>query len=247
MDALLVGAASGMKARIESLEIVANNLANENSAGYKMDREAYRLYQAAEAAEGTDPDALPYPPVVPVIERHWTDYTQGVLSETNNPAHIAIQGEGFLTAAGPSGTLLTRNGALRLSASGGLETADGFAVLDDRGQPVRLLGDQPFVISELGEIRQQGTVVARLGVVSFPDRSSLQKREGTYFAAPAEASAQPFTGRLLQGRLEKSNGAPAESAVRIVTILREFEMLQRAILIGGEMGKKSDEVARVNP
>ena len=72
MDALTTAAASGMKARMESLEMLANNLANQASAGYKSDREFYSLYISPEAVAQADATVVA-PPVVPVIERHWTE------------------------------------------------------------------------------------------------------------------------------------------------------------------------------
>ena len=70
MDALLTAAASGMKARLESLDMLANNLANQNSPGYKVDREFYSLYIAPEALADLDASVLPTPPTVPLVERH---------------------------------------------------------------------------------------------------------------------------------------------------------------------------------
>ena len=234
-----------MKARLESLEILANNLANQGSAGFKADREAYGLYMAPEALE--DADSLPSPPVVPVLERHWTDHTQGALAETGNAYDLAIQGRGFISVQGPSGPLYTRNGAFRVSAAGRLETLDGYAVLSDAGRPFQVRPGEALAVSERGEVKIGGVPAGRLGLVSFPRPQDLPKREGTYFAPPnSGVAAGPFEGTVAQGRLEKANGSPAESAVRLVSILREFEMLQKAILIDSEMGRRSDEVARVS-
>src|ERR1044071_5938381 len=70
MDPLTSTAASGLRARMESLDMLANNLANAETGGYKIDREFYSLYSSPEAG-GNDPVTLP------VIERHWTDFSQG--------------------------------------------------------------------------------------------------------------------------------------------------------------------------
>jgi flagellar basal body rod protein FlgG len=244
MDSLLISAASGMRARLESLEILANNLANQNSAGFKADREAYALYVAPEALE--DSDSLPQPPVVPTVERHWTDHAQGALRETGNPLDLALEGRGFLTVRGPSGPLYTRNGALRLSPSGTLETTDGYAVLAEGGGTFQARPGEVLAVSPTGEARIGGAPAGRLALVAFARPRDLPKREGTYFAPADGAAPEPFAGSVRQGMLERANGSPAESAVRLVSILREFEMLQKAILIDSEMGKRSDELARVS-
>jgi len=83
MDALTILAASGMRARMESLDMLANNLANAATAGYKGDREFYGLYTSAAALSPPGPPGAPS--ALPVIERQWTDFSQGILNPTGNP------------------------------------------------------------------------------------------------------------------------------------------------------------------
>src|SRR5260370_4306311 len=103
MDQLTATAASGMRSRIESLDLLANNISNASTAGYKSDREFYGLYTSAEA----DTQAT-----LPNIERNWTDFSQGMVKDTGNPLDVALSGRGFLTPDSPTGTLSTRNGSL---------------------------------------------------------------------------------------------------------------------------------------
>src|ERR1700719_1069785 len=87
MDPLISAAASGIRARLESLDMLANNIANSSAPGFKADREFYGLYLSAEAADspiGTSPTTLP------VIERQWTDFAQGSLMPTGNPLDLAL-------------------------------------------------------------------------------------------------------------------------------------------------------------
>jgi len=246
MDALSMAAASGMKAKIESLEMLANNIANQGSPGYKADREFYSLYIAPEALEAADASLVQLPTTAPVIERHWTDFTQGTLTETGNPLHLAMSGRGFFTVAGPQGPLYTRAGAFRLSAAGRLETQERFAVLSADGAPIDLNPTQSVEVSQAGEIRQNGNVVAQMGLVDFEQPERLSKHAGTYFQMSVpDAARRQTSGEVLQGRLEASNQAPAEAAVRLVTVMRQFEMLQRALVISGEMNRRVDDVARV--
>ena len=111
MDNMTVAAAAGMQARMESLDMLANNLANTETGGYKTDREFYNLYISADAAasENTAPAGLP------VIERPWTDLSQGTLRATGNPSDLALAGKGFFAVDGHVGTLFTRNGNFRIS------------------------------------------------------------------------------------------------------------------------------------
>src|SRR2546423_11402769 len=122
MDPMTAIAASGLRARMESLDLLANNVANAATGGYKADREFYSLYVAPEAANAEDP-----PATMPVIERPWVDHAQGTLHATGNPLDFALSGSGFFAVNGPSGPLYTRNGNFRVSAYGKLVTANGYA------------------------------------------------------------------------------------------------------------------------
>lgn len=244
MDGFTIAAASGMRARLESLDMLANNLANQASPGYKADREFYSLYVGPDA---TGSKATPVPTTAPVIERRWTDFSQGVLEETGNPFHLALSGPGFFRVQGPQSELYTRNGGFRLSPAGRLETQEGYAVMARNGQPIQINPARPVEITATGEIRQDGQLLAQLDVVTFPQPQALDKQAGTYFrlADPA-AGSTPAAAAIYQGRLESANHSPAESAVRLITVLRQFEMLQKAVQIGGEMGRRVDDIARVS-
>lgn len=246
MDAFTISAASGLRARLESLEMIANNLANQASPGFKMDRETYSLYLAPEAQAPEDAGVVGSP-TAPVIERHWTDYSQGTLRSTNESFDFALSGPGFFVVRSDRGELLTRNGNFRLTPAGQLETQDGYAVLNDRNQPIQLDPQAAAEITLNGDIRQGGQIVGRLGIVPPPDAAALSKQAGTYFQTSAlPGFQQPAGTQIHQGRLEASNQHPAEGAVRLISVMRQFESLTKAIQIHAEMNRRGDEVARVS-
>ncbi len=86
MDPLTAAAASGLQARMDSLDLLANNLANASTSGYKSDREFYNTYLSADALNNPDPAVGDSP----VVERHWTDFAQGSLTNTANPTDLAL-------------------------------------------------------------------------------------------------------------------------------------------------------------
>jgi flagellar basal body rod protein FlgG len=237
MDPISTAAASGMRARLESLDMLANNIANSATAGYKVDREFYSIYQDEEAAGG---------PLSPVIDKPWTDFSQGNIQPTGRPLDVALDGKGFLAVNGPSGPLYTRNGGLRVSASGDVTSADGYPVRLMGGTTLKSISNAPMEITANGSVRQGGTDLGKLEIVDFA-AGSLTKHGTSLFRAIEGATPVAATSvEVQQGKLEGSNVAGAESAVRLVSLLRQFEMLQRAVTIGGEMNKKSlEEVARV--
>lgn len=243
VDALHTAAASGLRARMESLEMLANNIANASTPGYKADREFYSTYIAPEAFDGPE-GSLPVSS--PVIETSWTDFKAGVSSETGNTLDFAINENGFFTIGTSNGVVYTRNGSFRVSAEGNLVNQLGDAVLDVSGKPIHLDPNQTLDADARGNLQQAGRIVAQLGVVDFDGSTQLRKLGTNYFRYAGPTAPQQSTAAVSQGRLENANLEPAEAAVRLVSVMRQFEMLQRALSLGSEMNRRAvEEVARV--
>lgn len=242
MDPLTATAASGLRSRMESLDLLANNVANASTGGYKADREFYSLYVAPEAADNGRLSTMP------VIERPWVDYSQGNLHTTGNQLDVAISGKGFFAVNGPAGPLYTRNGSFRLAADGKLTATDGLPLRDQRGAPLTLQAARPVEISRDGTVTQDGAVIGKLEVVDFTSNAGLSKQGSNYYRItdPAVRPSPTVGASLQQGSLEDSNTGSAEAAVRLVSVLRQFEMLQKAVSVGTDMNKRAiEEVAKV--
>jgi flagellar basal-body rod protein FlgF len=244
MDSLTMMAASGMRSRLDSLDMLANNLANSSAPGFKADREFYNLYVSEDATNGNEGQS---PVTSPVVEKQWTDFSQGTLTPTSNPLDLAIAGSGFFAVTSPSGTLYTRDGSFKLSPQGGFETQEGYAVRDTQGQPIILDPTKQTDIDTEGTIRQEGVEVAKVNLVDFSNPQSLVKQGQNYFFADNGTTARPATAEVHQGKLEGANFQTAESAVRLITVMRQFETLQKAMSVGTDMNKKAvEDVARVD-
>jgi flagellar basal-body rod protein FlgF len=242
MDPLTAAATSGLRSSLESLDMLSNNLSNVMTTGYKTDREFYDLYTSADALE---PGAYD-PTQMPTVQKNWTDFSQGLIQHTGNDLDAAILGEGFFTVKSPTGKLYTRNGAFLLSTAGELITQEGYPVIDRNGNPVRINPSVPLQIDTKGGVHQAGQTVGQVDMVSFNDMHSLSKRGSTYFQYNGpDSDIKQAPGEVQQDRIETSNVGSAESAVRLVTVMRQFEMLQKAISIGTDMNKEAlEEVAR---
>lgn len=241
MDTLTITAAGGMRARMESLDMLANNLANTETGGYKTDREFYNLYMSADASGAEDGSAA----TLPVIERPWTDFSQGTLRATGSPLDLALSGKGFFAVDGPSGSLFTRNGSFRVSAAGSLVTSEGYPVRTVSGDNLSVQPSGDLEVAPDGTVRQNGQTLGRLEIADFSNTDSLVKQGASYFrsAAPSQPAS---SAAVEQGKLESSNVGAAESAVRLVAIMRQFEMLQKAATLGSQMNREAvEEVARV--
>ncbi len=234
MDPLLISAASGMKARMESLDMLANNIANSGTVGFKSDREFYNLYKQE----------------LPVIEKQFTDYSQGTLTPTGKPLDLGLAGKGFFALNSPTGTVYTRNGQFQISRSNQLQTAEGFTLRNtrDQGKPITVDPTQSIDIDKSGVVSQGGQEVGQIEIGGIDDPAKVLGKLGTsYFAFlnKASSAAKSTDTEIDQGSVEQSNVPVADSAVRLIGIMRQFEMLQKAIVVGSDMNKMATEqVAR---
>jgi flagellar basal-body rod protein FlgF len=242
MDQISVMAAAGMQSRMQSLDLVANNLANSSTGGYKSDGEFFTLFTSEAAGEDESG-----PSAVPMIQRQWTDFGQGLLEPTNNPLDFGLSGKGFFVVQGPSGPLYTRNGHFRFSSTGALVTDEDYPLLQQNGQPFKTNTSQKLEVARNGDISQSGKLIGTIKVAQFEKPADLTKYGANYFSNATGQDAPDATGaQIYQGKIEASNVSAAHGAVRIVGLSRQFEMMQKAISISNDMGKKAiEEVAKV--
>jgi flagellar basal-body rod protein FlgG len=245
MDNLTIAAASGLRSRMESLDLLANNLANSATNGFKRDQEFYGVYASADS---NDPVNGGSSATLPTIEKQWTDFSQGTVQVTGNPLDIALTGDGFLAVNGPGGTLYTRAGNLRVLSSGVLATNDGYTVRSTAGGTIKIAANIPFTITSDGTVQQSGQPLGQIQIANFKSNNSLQKMGSTAFqnTDPKNAAVPATNVVVQQGKIEGSNVPVAEAAMRLVGVMRQFEMLQKAISVSNDMDTKTiQDVARV--
>jgi flagellar basal-body rod protein FlgF len=244
MDPLTAAAAAGLQANMDAFDLLANNLANGSTIGFKADREFHSSYLAADAED-------PFNGSVgesPVIQKQWTDFAQGTLLTTGNPTDLALSGTGFFAVNGPNGTLYTRSGTFRFSAQGTLISADGYTVRMRGGGTLQTQSPDPIEVTPEGQIMQDGAPLGQLELANFSDPSQLSRQAGTYFENPDPLAnpLQAAVAQVYQGKTESSNTGTADAAARMVSLMRHFEMLQHAIKIGADMSRSAvEEVARI--
>ena len=220
---------------MESLDMLANNIANTATAGFKSDREFYSLYQQE----------------LPMIQKQWTDFSQGTLQPTGNSLDLGLSGKGFFALNSPTGTVYTRNGQFQISKSNQLQTAEGFTLRNalDQGKPITVDPSLPVDVDKNGNVSQSGQQIAQIEITGSNDpAASLSKLGNSYFiwGAPGAMPADPST-QITQGAIEQSNVPVSDAAVRLVSVMRQFEMMRRAMTIGDDMNKEAlQEVAKVS-
>jgi flagellar basal-body rod protein FlgF len=245
MDNLTIAAASGLRSRMESLDLLANNLANTATAGFKRDLEFYGTYASKDS---DDPVNGGSSSTLPTIEKQWTDFSQGTMQVTGNPLDVALDGKGFLAVNGTSGTLYTRAGNLKVLASGTLATSDNYPVQSVGGGAIQIAPNKPITILPDGTVQQSGQSVGQMNLVTFASTNSLRKMGSTCFqntdVKNVPTAATDVT--VQQGKIEGSNVPVADAAMRLVGVMRQFEMLQKAVGVSNDMDSKTiQEVARI--
>lgn len=248
MDSLTISAASGMRALMDTLNMSANNLANSSTNGFKSDKEFYGLYTSLDAQAAADAEGY-LATTVPVVQSQYTDFAQGMLVPTGNSLDLALNGKGFFAANGISGPLYTRNGNFKLTPAGILVTHEGYPLRTVEKTPIQTQSNSPLEITPEGEVFQDGQSLGHLELVNFTDTRVLTKTGNNYFRLEdPKAQPVPVTETAVeQAKLEGSNVSTAGAAVRLVSVMRQFEMLQKAISISGDMNKRAvEDVARVS-
>ena len=246
MDQALLTVAAGMRARMETLEVLGNNIANAPTSGYKADREFYRLFATAEARLDMGLGERPW---MPVVGGSVIDFGQGPLIQTEGPLDVALSGPGFLVVQSPNGDLYTRSGSLQRSSAGVLSTFEGYPVAGSRGEQIRLPATGEIDIRPDGVVSVDGLVAGLLQMVEFPGRPPLSKVGRSYFAAPQGVLPQPASATTMkQGYIEGSNVEPTKEAVNLIMATRHFEMMRRvASLVGDQMdGRAVEELGRTS-
>jgi len=219
-------ACTGLISRSQSLETVANNLANVSTPGFRASHNVFSSLLATTSSAGLsvlNQDANDYG----VLSGSRLDTTQGALTPTGNALDFAMEGPGYFAVQTASGTKYTRGGNFRVSPQGQLVTSAGDPVLGDNG-PIAIVG-QPVSVSNDGTISSNGAISGHLKMVEFPATVAVQSAGGTYYTAPAGSAVAAANSQVRQAMLESSNVNPVTSVVELITAQREVESMRHVL------------------
>ena len=217
MDGASYATLSRQSGLLKEMQVVANNIANASTNGYRTGGVVFSEYIQG---EGTGAVAMGH------AGAYATDLTQGALSKTGGTFDFAIEGDGFFAIETPDGPRLTRAGVFTPNAEGLLSTPDGYLVLDTEEAPIFIPAeaDGIYVASD-GTISADGQPLGQLGVFIPNNPQALSREQGVRFDAPDGFEGAP-EARVLQGTLEGSNVNPIEQITRMIEVQRAYEMGQ---------------------
>ncbi len=250
----LYQSAAGIQASSYRQDVIANNIANAETTGFKRDIALFkeRLTEAQERRGG--PGTLWTNPGLEnlgggLLARPTTvDTRQGELEHTGNPLDVAIEGTGFFAVRDAGGgNFLTRNGQFATNNAGHLilSNADGHRVLDDRGKPIVIPPGRPIRVNKDGTITAGEKPIARLGVYDVQDPAQLHKQGETlltYDGQPLQAAP----GRLRAEYAERSNVDPTTELAELMDAQRQLEANANMIRYQDQtLGRLVNEVGKI--
>jgi flagellar basal-body rod protein FlgF len=234
-NALLIGL-SRQVALGRELDVIANNMANVTTNGFKARAARFREYLMPVASAETFPRVdrrLSY-----VIDAGTPlDTGAGAIEHTGNPLDVAIKGDAFLVVQTPAGERYTRNGALEINRQGQLVTSDGHPVLGENGPIVFTPEESGFNIAPDGTVTSDQGERGQLRLVRFDNPQTLRNEGANIFGSAAQALPAGATNRLQSGAIERSNVKPVIEMSRLIEVNRSYSS------VAGMVGRM-DELRR---
>ena len=242
-NALLIGL-SRQTTLERQLGVIANNIANVNTTGYKADQSLFEEFLTSGAHEdnfvGKDRK-------VSYVQDRGTyrDFTQGPLQQTGNPLDIAVDGDAFMAVQTQGGERYSRDGNLQLNSQGQLTTVGGDLVLGTGGPIIFQPTDHDINVSPDGTITvveansRTDTIRGKLRLVNFTDMQSLQKQGNNLYAAGAAAAQPDLKATVKQGYVEKSNVNSVAEMGRMIEVSRTYSQIANLLQQQGDLHKNA--------
>lgn len=249
----LYSAFTAMEAAWRYQDVLANNISNANTAGFKREfatQEPFADVLLSQQAPVPAPITARIQQVVgqigtgTFIADFATDFGAGIIRETGNELDLALT-DGFFQVEGADGTVFaTRDGRFGRDAAGDLVTSQGYYVLDENGQHINL--PQPAVgVSVDGAIIDNGNEIARLAIVDYTP-NQLQRAGEAYFTATGDGQPPVGSPGLRQGFLEGSNSNLVEEMTSLLAVQRTYQANQAVLAkLDGTLDQAAGELGRL--
>lgn len=220
----------------QQMDLVANNMANLNTPGYKGEDMLFVEYLDETVAQ----QPLSYVQNIGLVR----NLEPGPMVPTENPLDLAIQGEGYFSIQTPEGPRYTRNGTFSLNAEGQVVNAAGLALLDNAGAPIAVPeGSGDITIARDGTISGDAGQIAQIGLVNFENEQALEKIGDGLLDAGDQLPAPVAEGEIVQGMIESSNVKGVIEMTRMIEVLRSYQSASR--LINEEHRRLREAISRL--
>lgn len=243
-NALYVGLSRQMVLRKE-MDIIANNIANVDTTGFKVESMMQKTAPGAPAMTMGGPRPVKF--VAP--DGVARDFGQGALNKTDGELDMAIQGQGFFQLQTPDGPRFTRDGRFTTDPTGRLVSQAGYAVLDEGGGEIIIDAEKGRVsIGADGSMSQGAERVGKVGMFKFANAAVLEKAGDNLFRNGSNLQPEPAAdaAKLRQGHLEGSNVKPILEITRMVEVSRAYESTAKMMDSAADLSRRAvDRLGRV--
>lgn len=229
MDRMIYTAMTGAKHILDQQATTAHNLANATSTGFKAQVDSFRAVPVL--GQGLPTRAFVVDATV------GADFNPGAIQHTGRDLDVAVQGQGWLTVQRPDGSEgYTRNGSLKVSENGLLQTANGLSVMGDGG-PISIPPDVAITIAKDGTISSvsnntlpgPATVIGRLKLVNPSEANLTRSTEGLFVTKNGQPTEVDANVNVVGGALESSNVNVVDAMVNMISLARQFEMQMKLV------------------
>lgn len=245
----LYTAGTGMLTQNKKMDVITNNIANLETAGFKQDKLLSRSFEDMLITRINDPGiVLQEREVGPLntgthIDQVITDFTIGPLEETNLSTDLALVGDGFFVVNTPDGEMYTRNSAFQLDENMRIVNSDGYALQGDNGD-ITLTSDD-FVVDSMGNVINEGNIISTIRVVNFENLDAIRKTGNNLYDSMGEAAIDS-NATIRQGFREASNVDLIEQIVDMIEVSKTFESNQKVIqTLDDTLGKAVNDIGRI--
>ena len=242
MDRMIYTAMTGLKHILEQQATNSHNLANVSSSGFRAQIDSFRAVPII--GEGLPTRAFVVDATV------GTDFTPGVIQTTNRDLDVAIPDKGWFTVARPDGTeAYTRNGSLKISENGLLQTTSGLSVMGDGG-PITVPPNISISIGKDGTISATSnntmpgpaTILGRLKLVNPPDSTLVRGEDGLFSASDGSTIPADASVALVSGAVEGSNVNVVDSMVNLINLARQFDIQMKLMQNAENNANKAGQI-----
>lgn len=236
----LFTAYTGMANEQKRLDIIANNLANAATVGYKEENVTSQAFddvlavKIRDESEAFNNRRIGRMSLGVKLGEAYTNHTQGSLRQTGQTYHLALDGKGFFTMsvtdkAGNTHTKYTRNGSFTITKDGHIVDSDGNHLMGESGEVLIPADTVDVIVDASGAIYADGNYVDTLLIADFEDYNYLIKSGDTMYEAVEGAVTIPATASIRQGYTEQSNVNVVSEMVEMIAVTRAYEANQKAI------------------
>jgi len=226
-------ATSRLAAQERAIDVIANNIANMNTPGYKAERVQFSDWLSRQS----DGSQIAYTQ----DRATWRELSPGSLSHTGNPLDLAIAGGGYFTVSTPRGPRLTRDGRFGLMPDGTIADSSGDTLMDTNGRPIRIgPTDTNLTVSGDGTLSSENGQIGKIGVVQPQNPMQLMAEGGTLFQSNSN-TVQVAKPQVVQGAIEESNVQPIAEMTRLIDGERTYQFLVQYVQSESDRAKSATD------